>query len=226
MPEAPRAVGIIMDGNRRYARERGLATLEGHRAGLEKIREVTRWAGEAGVKELTLFAFSTENWNRAKEEVGYLMELFAFAFGAWMDELIAEGVRVRFIGQRERASGKLQELMKSAEERSAAGAGITLVIAFSYGGRAEILGAVNALLAEGKREASEEELRERMWSAGLLDPDLVIRTRGEERLSGFLTWQSVYSELVFTQTYWPAFSKEEFTNILQEYAARERRLGK
>lgn len=226
MTNGPRAIGIIMDGNRRWAKAKGLPTLEGHRRGLEKVKSATEWAFRAGVAEVTIYAFSTENWNRSKEEVEYLMELFEDALINQFAEVIREGGRIRFIGQRERMSEKLQALMQDAEEKSSGNDKGTLVIALSYGGQAEILSAANTLLADGKEQITEAELRSRMWSAGLLDPDLIIRTGGEKRLSNFLTWQSAYSELFFTDTMWPDFSEEEFTNILTEFSTRERRHGK
>lgn len=225
MPSRPRSIGVIMDGNRRWAKEQGLSTLEGHKAGLEKIKELMRWAKDAELEEVILYAFSLENWNRSTEEVEYLMALFEHAFGSWIDEVIAEGVRVRFVGDRTRASEKLQQLMANIEEQSRNGTR-TLTIAFSYGGRQEILAAVNALLQEGKTQVSEEEFRNAMWSAGSIDPDLIIRTSGEQRLSNFLPWQSVYSELFFISTKWPALSREEFFSILDAYASRVRRMGK
>lgn len=226
MASNPRAIGVIMDGNRRWAKERGLPTLEGHRKGLEKVRELVTWAREAAVDEVTLYAFSTENWNRTSEEVGYLMELFERAFSEYFDTFTSEGGRLRFIGERERLPEKLRTVMEKAEERSASGTNGTLIIALSYGGRAEILAAMNALLAGGRTTVTEEEFEASMWSAGLQNPDLIIRTGGEHRLSNFLTWQSVYSELYFTDTKWPDFTREEFDAILADYASRERRLGK
>ena len=225
-PSGPVSVGIIMDGNRRWAKERGLPTMEGHRVGLQKIKEVAEWAYDAGIREVILYAFSTENWKRSPEEVAYLMDLFVSAFGEWIDDLMKQDVRVRFIGERTRVPAKVVKVMEETETRTAANSKGTLAFAFSYGGRLEILTAVNELLAEGKQLTTEEELREKMWSAGLADPDLIIRTSGEKRLSNFLTWQSVYSELFFTDTKWPAFSKEEFDSILAEFNSRERRLGR
>ena len=215
-----------MDGNRRWAKERSLPTLEGHRKGLDKVRDLVEWARDAGVEEVTLYAFSTENWSRTEEEVGYLMGLFELGFREHFAEVMEAGGRLRFIGERERMPEKLQALMNEAEEKSKDGAKGTLIIALSYGGRPEILAAVNTLLASGVKQVDEESFRAAMWSAGTLDPDLIIRTGGEKRLSGFLTWQSVYSELFFIDTKWPDFSKEEFDNIISDYASRERRLGK
>ncbi len=225
MPNGPRAIGIIMDGNRRWARERGLSTLEGHEAGAKRVPQLVRWARAAGVREVTLYAFSTENWNRAPEEVGYLMALFERFFKDSVKELSRENVRVRFVGERSRFSPSLQESMERLEQETAGG-DMTVAFALSYGGRAEILSAVNALVAGGKRDVTEEEFEAALWTRDLQDPDLVIRTGGDRRLSNFLPWQSVYSELFFTDTKWPDFSEEELALILEEFAARERRHGK
>lgn len=215
-----------MDGNRRWAKGQGLPATDGHKKGLEKASEVILWAREKGISELTLYAFSTENWNRSPEEVRFLMDLFVYAFEHQFNPFINEGGRIRFIGDRSRVSSQLRSLMEGAEQRSERGTNGTLVIALSYGGRAEILAAVQTLLAEKRETVTEEAFREAMWSAGLLDPDLIIRTGGDHRLSNFLTWQSVYSELFFTETTWPAFTKDEFESILTQFAGRERRLGK
>jgi undecaprenyl diphosphate synthase len=225
-PNGPKSIGIIMDGNRRWAKEKNLPSIEGHRAGLEKIKEVMKWAQDAGIREVTIYTFSTENWNRSREEVGYFMELFEFAFHTWLEEVIKEGIRVRFIGERVRVSEKILKLMEKTEQESNQGEKGTLVVAFSYGGRLEILEAVNKLITEGKGSVTEEEFSAAMWNAGLRDPDLIIRTGGEKRLSGFLTWQSVYSELFFVDEMWPAFTKEHFDAVLAEYSSRERRHGK
>lgn len=222
----PTCVGIILDGNRRYARERGLPTLEGHRQGLSRLKGITRHAFSRGVGSLVVYAFSTENWNRSPDEVSYLMRLFAHAVAHEARELSEEGVRIRFIGQLERLPAPLRRAALSLERDSARGARGTLFIALSYGGRAEVLAAVNRLLASGAREADEDTLRAYMWSGDLPDPDLVIRTGGEQRLSNFLPWQSVYSELAFTPTYWPEFSDAEFDAVLADYASRERRRGR
>jgi len=214
-----------MDGNRRWARERGLASLEGHTAGLEKIGELLSWVRARGIKEVTLYAFSTENWNRSPEEVAYLMKLFNYAFDSNFKKFIQGGGRVRFIGDRARMPEKLQTRMRESEEESKENTEGTLVVALSYGGRAEILAGVNALLQSGVERVDESDFGASLWSAGLIDPDLIIRTGGDMRLSNFLTWQSVYSELFFTATKWPDFSEGEFDSILAEYASRERRLG-
>lgn len=221
----PTSIGFILDGNRRWAAEQGLPSLEGHRQGGEKVKEIVVWAHDAGIKEIIVYAFSTENWNRSAEEVSYLLKLFETTVDALAEQVVqAKGV-IRFIGQRERFPQALQDKMNTAETKTAGGTEGTLAIALSYGGRAEILSAVNSVLAKGFETVDEEQLRDAMWSRGLRDPDLIVRTGGEKRLSNFLTWQSVYSELFFTDTKLPAFTKEEFDSILEEYASRERRHG-
>lgn len=221
----PECVGIILDGNRRWARTRGMPPLLGHREGLAAYKRIVRHANERGIRHLVAYLFSTENWNRSESEVGYLMDLFRNACGEQLKELLQERVRVRFIGERHRFAPDLRELMKKLEDESAPAGGLTAWIGLSYGGRAEIISAARAL-AEAGGEVSENALRAHMWSAEMPDPDLIIRTSGEQRLSGFLPWQSVYSELFFTDTFWPDFSEAEFDTILAEYAARERRRGK
>lgn len=226
MDNVPRSIGVIMDGNRRWAKERGLPTLDGHKAGMEKIFEVAAWAHDAGVEEVILYTFSTENWNRADEEVSYLMKLAEQLFKDELGRFEEASVRVRFIGDLSRASERLQDVMKEAEARTKGGTKGTLAFAFSYGGRAEILAAVNQLLSEGKGTVDEAGFKAAMWSGDLLDPDLILRTGGDRRLSNFLPWQSVYSELFFTDTKWPDLSKEEFRGVLAAFGDRERRHGK
>jgi len=227
MSSVPSSIGVILDGNRRWAKEHGLPALEGHRRGFEKTKEILEWADNAGIKEIVLYAFSTENWNRSPEEIAYLMDIFREGFAEYLEEALKRNKKLRFIGQRERMPEDLQELMERAERESAEGEDGALVIAVSYGGRAEILDAVNTLLArEEYEQVTEAELRSAMWSTGLLDPDLIIRTGGDKRISNFLTWQSVYSELFFVESKLPEFSKGEFDSILAEYAKRERRHGK
>jgi undecaprenyl diphosphate synthase len=223
---APRSIGILMDGNRRYARERGLPAVEGHRRGVRKIQEFVRWAAAAGVETIFLYGFSTENWKRAPEEVANLMGLFEHTFGGPDIEKIREaGFRVRVLGDRARLPAGLQRAIERAEAGTAAGAKGTLAVCLSYGGRAEIVAAANRLIAAGKA-VDEDGFADALSTAGLPDPDLVIRTGGDRRLSNFLPWQSVYSELFFTETQWPALAREEFDAMLAGYAARERRLGR
>lgn len=217
-------VGIILDGNRRWAKARGVSKLEGHRAGMETLKKTVRFVRDSGIRHLVVYAFSTENWNRDTDEVSYLMDLFSEAIRKEMDELGKENVRVRFAGQRARFSLDLQRAMRDIEEKTSQNDAITLWTCLSYGGRAEIAAAANAAAEKGT--VTEESLSQNMWTAGMPDPDIIIRTGGEKRLSNFLPWQSVYSELFFTETLCPDFNKEEFDAILAEFALRERRRGK
>lgn len=221
----PTCIGIILDGNRRWAKERGLPTLIGHKKGFDNFIEAARWVRDAGIKHLVVYAFSTENWNRSPEEVSYLMDLFKEMVTAKLEELMDENGRVRFAGQRSRFSIDLQESMQKAEEKSAQNTGLTIWVCLSYGGRAEIVDAAQKLQKE-EIPITEESLRSHMWTAEMPDPDIIIRAGGEKRLSGFMTWQSIYSELFFVDPYWPAFTKEDLAAVLDEYAARERRMGK
>lgn len=223
----PQTIGIIMDGNRRWARSRGLLAVLGHKHGADKLKEVFGWAKDRGIKHLMVYAFSTENWNRSKGEVDYLMDTIRRFFGkqsADLEDIRRRGGRLRFVGERARFTPDIQEILTNAEEVTATGE-YTLWVALSYGGRAEILHAAETLQKSGE-SITEESFANHLWTAGMPDPDLIIRTSGEQRLSGFLPWQGVYSELFFTKTYWPDFSENEFDNILAEYAARERRRGK
>jgi undecaprenyl diphosphate synthase len=219
-------VGIIMDGNRRWATAHGLSKLEGHRVGLlETLRDTVRFVRVRGTKHLIVYMFSTENWSREPAEVSYLMELFRESIQKEMRELGKEGVRIRFVGQRERFSKDLQRAMDDTERETKQNNAVTLWCCLSYGGRAEIAAAARATAATDG-EITEESLARHLWTAEMPDPDLIIRTGGEKRLSGFLSWQSVYSELFFTDTLWPDFTREEFGSILAEFAQRERRRGK
>lgn len=221
----PLSVGIIMDGNRRYAKAKGIASLDGHRAGLEKAKEIARAAFDAGIRTLYLYAFSSENWKRVPEEVAYLIQLFEQAITKEFDEFIKEGVCVRFIGDLARFPEKLQTLARELEAKTVQNTRGTIVIALSYGGRAEIVHAANKLIQQGREVVSETDMQDALWSKGLPDPDLIIRTGGEKRLSGFLTWQSIYSELIFTDTLWPALTTDELKGFLHEFEARKRNFG-
>ncbi|MEK7087709.1 MAG: polyprenyl diphosphate synthase [Patescibacteria group bacterium] len=223
---SPNCIGIILGGNRRFARAHNLPLLEGHRRGFEKVKEVAEWTKDEGISHLMLFVFSTENWNRSKEEVSYLMDLFRHVLADEIEHMQEKGVRVLCIGARERFSPELQALMRQAEERTAGNKELTLALCLSYGGRAEIVGAVNRAIAAGKKEVDEETFARYLWTVGIPDPDLIIRTSGEMRLSGFLPWQGVYSELFFTKTLWPDFTEAEFKSILEEFSRRDRRLGR
>ena len=226
MTNIPASIGVILDGNRRWAKEHDLPTFEGHATGAERVKDLVTWGNEFGIKTIYIYAFSTENWNRTQEEVGYLMKLFAKFFSdGFVDQIIEQNGRIVFLGDRSKIPQELIVEMERAEEKTKDGEAGTLAVCLSYGGRAEILQATNALIRAGKEISSEAEFADAMWSRGLTDPDLIIRTGGEQRLSGFLTWQSVYSELFFTETKWPAFTKVEFLSILEEFGNRERRRG-
>lgn len=224
--EASRAtcVGIIMDGNRRWAKSRGLPVFEGHNEGYKKLQEIARTARNAGIPHLAAYTFSMENWQRSPEEVEHLMKLFRTVLESETKKLIDERVRVRFVGDRSRFSEDMREMMKRMEEATEKSYEITLNLLMSYGGRAEIIAAASAATADA--EITEESFSRHLWTAGMPDPDIVIRTGGEKRLSGFLPWQTVYSELFFSDTLWPDFTKEEFGAILDEFSMRERRRGK
>jgi undecaprenyl diphosphate synthase len=217
---AARYVAIITDGNGRWAEQRGVPTIEGHRAGADAVKARLMDAAELGVKELTVYSFSTENWARPAEEVTALMRMFSERIRDETPELREEGVRMRFIGRREKISGALLEQMDWAERETAGGERITLFVAFNYGGRAEILDA-----AERYRGGGEEAFAELLYAPEMHEPDLVIRTSGEQRLSNYLLWQSAYSELVFRDELWPDFGREAFEQSLAEFARRERRYG-
>lgn len=216
----PRYVAIITDGNGRWASERGLPVQEGHRAGADTVKARVRDAAEFGVEELTVFSFSTENWSRSEEEVSGLMQMFSERIERETPELDAEGVRMRFIGRREGVPGALDAQMEEAEARTAANQRITLFIAFNYGGRAEILDA-----ARGFNGETDEDFRQRLYAPDMHDPELLIRTSGEQRISNYLLWQCAYSEFVFRDELWPDFDREAFADSLAEYGRRERRFG-
>jgi undecaprenyl diphosphate synthase len=215
-------VAIITDGNGRWASARGLPVNEGHNAGADTVKERLRDAAELGVEELTVYSFSTENWSRPRVEVEGLMEMFSRRIAGETPELDREGVRMRFIGRREGVAPGLIEQMEWAEGVTAANTRITLYVAFNYGGRAEILDAIERLKG---RAPTEEALRECLYAPEMHDPDLIIRTSGERRLSNYLLWQSAYSELVFRDELWPDFGRQALEESLAEYAARKRRFG-
>lgn len=220
-------VGIIMDGNRRWAKKYGMTGMEGHAAGLKKAKEIVRHAFSSGIETVILYAFSTENWNRSPGEVSYLMNLFGGVLMRDLNEISRKGVRVRFVGDLALLPEKLRMAAIKLERKSiVTNSGKTLNIAISYGGRAEILAAVNRLLKMGKEEVQEKDISAALWSSPMRDPDLVIRTGGGKRLSNFLLWQSAYSEFFFSDSFWPDFSCQEFDAILAEFSVRERRYGK
>ena len=216
----PEHVAIIMDGNARWAAEHDLPVLEGHRQGARTLKQTVRNARELGVRELTAYAFSTENWTRPDWEVAGLMEMFAELIDSEIPELHEEETRVRFIGRRERISDRLRDRIEWAEELTGGHTERTLFVAFDYGGRAEILDA--AARYEG---GGEDAFRALLYAPDMEEPELVIRTSGEQRLSNFLLWQSAYSELYFSDKLWPDFDREELQRALDEYASRQRRFG-
>ena len=215
-----RYVAIITDGNGRWASQRGLDVAEGHRAGADTVKARLRDAVDLGVRELTVYSFSTENWARPEDEVEALMSMFAERIVGETPELGDEGVRMRFVGRRAGVDPELLQLMDWAEAQTAGNDRITLFVAFNYGGRAELLDA-----ARGFTGTTEEDFRARLYAPEMHDPDLLIRTSGEQRLSNFLLWQCAYSEFVFTPTLWPDFSRADFEAALAEYDARKRRFG-
>lgn len=216
----PRYVAIITDGNGRWAADRGLEPVEGHRAGADVVKARLRDAAELGVRELTIFSFSTENWQRPREEVEGLMAMFAERIDRETPELDAEGVRMRFVGRREGVAPELVERIEWAEGVTAANERITLFVAFNYGGRAEIIDAARRF--DG---TTEEAFRRGLYAPEMHDPDLLIRTSGEQRISNFLLWQCAYSELVFADELWPDFGREAFEAALHTYGERRRRFG-
>lgn len=220
---APRHIAVIMDGNGRWAKARMLPRLAGHRAGADALDRVMHLCKDAGVEFLTVYAFSTENWKRSKEEVGGLMTLLSTYIHSKERELVSNGVRFRVIGRRTDLSEKLQREIALLEERTAAGT-FTLVVALSYGGRDEIVRACQRAVAAGGC-ASEEDFAKFLDTSDIPDPDLIIRTSGEQRLSNFLLWQAAYAEFYFTSVLWPDFDRGEFERALKSYAGRERRLG-
>ncbi len=222
----PTTIGFIMDGNRRWARELGLTTYDGHAKGYAKAKEVSNWCREAGIKHMVLYAFSNENWNRSEKEVAYLVEIFNTIIFNEAEDFRKEHGAVRFIGDIERFGEKFQEQVTKLEATNPSDPSLTVTIALSYGGRQEIVRAVNKIVSEGAGEINEEEFAAHLYTHNIPDPDLIVRTSGEQRLSGFLPWQSTYSELMFVPMHWPAFLKKDFDAVLEEFASRERRHGK
>lgn len=225
MPEQSLSVGIIMDGNRRYAKGQGLPAFEGHVRGYKKLRELVLWAKELRVTHLTVYAFSTENWKRTQDEVELLMTLFERAIGEMIERSKREGICMRFIGDRKMCSHQLLAIIEKAESETSEENALMLTIALSYGGRDELLRAIRKLPKDMLEKLTEEELSGYLDTKENPDPNIIIRTGGERRLSNFLVWQSIYSELYFTDTLWPDFSKKEFTAALTWYQSRERKNG-
>ncbi|HSQ38821.1 MAG TPA: isoprenyl transferase, partial [Anaerolineales bacterium] len=224
----PRHVAMIMDGNGRWAISRGLPRLAGHKAGTENLRRVIRSTVEFGVKYLTIYAFSTENWGRPLEEVRGLMSILEDVLQRELNELHKEGVQLRHIGRLERLPGRLQEQVLDAIELTKNNDRLVLNVAFNYGGRDEIVHAIQKIIKDGipPEDVTDELVSKYLYTAGVPDPDLIIRTSGELRVSNFLIWQAAYSEWYVTPTYWPDFDKEEYRRALEAFAQRDRRFGK
>ena len=221
-------LAIIMDGNRRWAKDRGLLPWEGHQAAMPLVRNMGQWCLDRGIEYLTFFAFSTENWKRTQPEVEMLMGLFYTAVTDEVDTYMERNVRLKIVGGREGLSQKLIDAITAAEERTSGNTGGTISLCINYGGRPEIIEATKEAIRRGMKpeDITEESLHALMWSKDLPDADLIIRTSGEQRLSGYLTWLSVYSELLFIEKHWPDFTEADLDAALAEYQARQRRFGK
>jgi len=222
--EIPRAVAIVMDGNGRWASARGLGVADGHRAGSRALRPIVETAIDLGIGSLAVYAFSTENWSRPGDEVAALMDIFGETIDRELVDLAKEGVRTRFVGRRDRAPEWLQAKLMDLERATETESRLNLWIAFDYGGRAELVEAARRI-AESGEEVDEETFARYLYAPEMPDPDLVIRTSGELRVSNFLLWQSAYAEFVFTETLWPDFGPDEFRAAIEDYASRRRRFG-
>ncbi len=222
----PLHVAVIMDGNGRWAKERNLPRIVGHKEGVESVREVVRTAREIGVKYLTLFTFSTENWDRPEDEVKGLFNLLETVAKREIKLLLKNGIRLKVIGKRENIPEKTKKVIQEAEEKTKHNNDMFLYLAINYGGRVEIIDAINKILKNGKKEINERDFRKYLYDPQLPDPDLLIRTSGEMRISNFFLWEIAYTELYFTDKYWPDFRKEDFLKAIEEYSKRERRFGK
>jgi undecaprenyl diphosphate synthase len=222
--EVPRAVAIVMDGNGRWASAHGVPVAEGHRAGSRALRPIVETAIDLAIESLAVYAFSTENWTRSPDEVAALMEIFGETIDRELLDLAREGVHTQFVGRRDRAPDWLQERMRDLEAATANEKRLSLWIAFDYGGRAEIVEAARRIVESGD-EIDEQSFARHLYAPGMPDPDLLIRTSGELRLSNFLLWQSAYAEFAFTDTLWPDFGPAEFRAAIEEYASRRRRFG-
>jgi undecaprenyl diphosphate synthase len=221
----PQHLGVIIDGNRRWAKEKGLPRLEGHRKGLERVKELIKWSKDRGVKILTIFCFSTENWKRSKFEVNYLMKLLHKGIKEYGEKAEKEKIKIRVIGQKERLPKTLEEEINRVEEATKNNKEMTINFAISYGGRAELISAIQNIVAKKipPEKITEQVISDNIWTSDL---DLIIRTGKEQRLSNFLIWQAAYSELYFSPKYWPDFSEKDLDMAFEEYQKRQRRFGK
>ena len=225
--EIPKHVGVILDGNRRWAKERNLPTLEGHLVGYNKVKKITDWFFDRGVEIISVYAFSTENWNRSQEEVNYLMKLLERAVEEEVKEAKEKDFRLLISGRISELPGDLPDSCQRAMDETKAGSRGTLNICLNYGGRAEIVDAVKKMVKNGiePEQVHEGMLKKYLYNSNLADPDIIVRTSGEQRLSGFLLWESAYSELMFMEKYWPDFEENDVDTIINEYNNRQRRFG-
>ena len=224
----PKHIGLIIDGNRRWAREKGLPTLEGHRQGLENFKRIVDYAFEKEIETITAYCFSTENWNRTRKEVKYLMVLLGKSIAKKnIKKYHQKGIKIKIIGQKEKLPQNLQKRIKEAEDSTKYNKKGLLNLAISYGGRTEIIEAIKKIIKKRipSKDITEEVISQNLWTSNSESPDLIIRSGGEQRLSNFLTWQSVYSELYFTKKYWPDFKEKDLDKALKDYSKRQRRYG-
>ncbi|WP_129407908.1 isoprenyl transferase [Marinitoga lauensis] len=221
----PKHVGIIMDGNGRWARQRGLKRTMGHERGAKVAEDVIQWASDLGIRYLTLYSFSTENWKRPKEEVSFLFSLMVRYLESRLNKIIKENVRVRFTGRIEELPKNVFDVCKRIEDKSKNNTKIDVILAVNYGGRKEIVDAVNKLMEKGVKSINIEDISKNLYLPDVPDPELIIRTSGEIRISNFLLWQIAYSELYFTNTLWPDFTREDLIKAVEDYSNRERRFG-
>ena len=225
----PRSIGVIGDGNRRWAKARGLLPFAGHEEGAKRYKEFADWAAELGVEYVIAYVFSTENWNRPAAEVDFLLALFRKTIDEELDIFHGKNMRIRIAGDRSRFSPELAAVIERAEKKTEANTGLCLVFAFSYGGREELVSAVNAIYRDDAfvdKKITAEDFAKHLWTAGVPDPEIIVRTSGEQRLSNFLPWQSIYSELFFLEKMWPEIERADLEKVFVEYANRERRFGK
>ncbi len=221
----PTHIGIILDGNRRWAKEQGMPTLEGHRQGAEVFREVALHGFHQGIKNITGYIFSTENWQRTEEEVGYLMNLVTKAVESYLDTFHKEGIRIVILGRRDGLRAKVLQAIKQAEDKTRNNSKGTLALCFNYGGQEEIADAVQSALSNKETEITPDTISKYLYQPGIPPLDLVIRTSGEQRISGFMLWRAAYAELYFTDTFWPAFTSDDLDKAIATYVKRERRFG-
>lgn len=224
--KTPHCIGVIMDGNRRWAKARGLPVFMGHSEGYKKFKEFIRWARNRGAKYVIAYAFSTENWKRSESEVKQITELLRMVLDTEVESLKQDGIKLKFIGNIEKFPADVVKKAHQAEKETAHGATIEVIVALSYGGRDEIVGAIKELTKDEIHKLTEKSFGDYLSTKGIPDPDIIIRTGGDMRLSNFLLWQSAYSELFFTKTLWSDLSEKEFNAMIDEFSSRERRNGK